>query len=464
MGKISEFTILLSGHRQVFYPGEKLAGSVILNLWHPMDMRGLRIELQGKSHCHWTEEHGTGDNKKTEHYSGSEKIFEYVTCLYGNLPTATTMKLSHPPGRYEYQFMFTLPQTLPSSFEGSHGHIRYELKAQIDKPWKFDHKVKRPIIINEIIDPNLPHFGKGPGGDAHKEVGLLCCAAGPLDLIASIDRAAYCPGEIALINAEVQNHTSRNMKALKAKLVQEIQYHATRKVKQEYKTISKVVGPPIPKGEFANWTNEPFGIPATPPTITTSKIITLVYYLVVEVDVPWGVDLSVKMPITMGTVPFRHSYGNPLPGNVQVPSFTPSSFVPPPSSVFGYPDMAPPSYAAAVGISESSIADDDDVHTMGNLRYMPVYTFAQPFKFDASNNPAVQPPAQPPYVSSQPPYPPNPSGAPSYAPNQPGAPPYAPNQPGAPPYAPNQPGAPPYPTGHPPYPMNQPPTAPYPMT
>lgn len=47
MGKISEFTILLSGSRQVFYPGEKLAGSVILNLWHPMDMRGVRIELQG---------------------------------------------------------------------------------------------------------------------------------------------------------------------------------------------------------------------------------------------------------------------------------------------------------------------------------------------------------------------------------------------------------------------------------
>lgn len=46
---------------------------------------------------------------------------------------------------------------------------------------------------------------------------------------------------------------------------------------------------------------------------------------------PWGVDLSVKMPITMGTVPFRHSYGNPLPGNVQVPSkflvFKPPQFI-----------------------------------------------------------------------------------------------------------------------------------------
>ena len=50
---------------------------------------------------------------------------------------------------------------------------------------------------------------------------------------------------------------------------------------------------------------------------------------------------------------------------------------PPPTSVFGYPDMAPPSYAAA-GESETNIGDGDDKHTRGNLSYMPVYTYAQP--------------------------------------------------------------------------------------
>ena len=54
--------------------------------------------------------------------------------------------------------------------------------ANIDRPWKFDHKCMIPIIINEVIDTNLPQYNIRPGGSAHKDVGCLCCAAGPLDI------------------------------------------------------------------------------------------------------------------------------------------------------------------------------------------------------------------------------------------------------------------------------------------
>ena len=52
---------------------------------------------------------------------------------------------------------------------------------------------------------------------------------------------------------------------------------------------------------------------------------------------------------------------------------------PPPSNLLGYPDMAPPSYAAAVGDHQTNIADDDDKELHGNSSYLPVYTFAQPY-------------------------------------------------------------------------------------
>ena len=54
--------------------------------------------------------------------------------------------------------------------------------AEIDRPWKFDHKVKRPITINEVIDTNLPQYSVQPGGTEHKDVGCLCCTAGPLEM------------------------------------------------------------------------------------------------------------------------------------------------------------------------------------------------------------------------------------------------------------------------------------------
>jgi len=36
--------------------------------------------------------------------------------------------------------------------------------------------------------------------------------------------------------------------------------------------------------------------------------VNVVYHVEVEVDVPWGFDPTIKMPITMGTVPFRPVY------------------------------------------------------------------------------------------------------------------------------------------------------------
>ena len=53
---------------------------------------------------------------------------------------------------------------------------------------------------------------------------------------------------------------------------------------------------------------------------------------------------------------------------------------PPPPSLLGYPDMAPPSYASVYGDNATNIADGDDKHTYGNMTYMPVYTFAQPYQ------------------------------------------------------------------------------------
>ena len=40
-----------------------------------------------------------------------------------------------------------------------------------------------------------------------------------------------------------------------------------------------------------------------------SKVISVTYIVKVEVDVPWGFDPSVLMPIVMGTVPYRATYG-----------------------------------------------------------------------------------------------------------------------------------------------------------
>ena len=59
-----------------------------------------------------------------------------------------------PSGRHTFPFQFQLPQGLPSSFEAVTGHVRYQVKCKIDKPWKFDHKTKRAFTVISILDLN----------------------------------------------------------------------------------------------------------------------------------------------------------------------------------------------------------------------------------------------------------------------------------------------------------------------
>lgn len=463
---VREFSIQLDSNRQVFYPGEQITGNVVLDLHGQMNMKGVTIEFEGKSECHWTEKryegHGEDRREVTDHIEGKEKYFEYKTCLYGAVSGGNTR--THPHGHFKYPFVFNIPQSVPTSYEGSIGRIRYELKAEIDIPGKRDIKTRRPIIINEIVDVNDPKFHDTPGGQVHKDVGCLCWKAGPLDVTANIDRQGYCPGELILVNAQVANETTRDMTALRAMLVQDVLYIAKgNKQKHESKVIGKIGCGQIPKGKTETWSNKPLAIPACPPSISKSTVVKVTYTVKVEVDVPWGIDPKILMPIIIGTVPYRGTYGQPqqygLPQEAMpVPenNFTNTPQMPPaPSDMFGYPDMAPPAYAAAVGAKRVNVHQDDNSELIGNAMYVPVYTFASPYqgpckveRATGSVNPQQPVAPQPGYPPMQPGYPPQQPGYPGYPPAQ--QPPigFAPQQPG---YPPQQPGYPPAQPGYPPY-------------
>jgi hypothetical protein len=58
-------------------------------------------------------------------------------------------------GEHCFQFSVILPNNVPSSFEGQYGHVRYTVKATLDRPWKFDHEVKAAFTVLSHLDLNL---------------------------------------------------------------------------------------------------------------------------------------------------------------------------------------------------------------------------------------------------------------------------------------------------------------------
>jgi hypothetical protein len=45
-----------------------------------------------------------------------------------------------------------------TSFEGKHGSIRYWLKAEMDKPWSFNHRTKKAFTVISPIDINKAEY------------------------------------------------------------------------------------------------------------------------------------------------------------------------------------------------------------------------------------------------------------------------------------------------------------------
>ena len=60
----------------------------------------------------------------------------------------------HPSGQHRYPFSISLGDTLPSSFEGRRGYVRYFCKATIDRPWKFDEHIKRAFTVIHHLNLN----------------------------------------------------------------------------------------------------------------------------------------------------------------------------------------------------------------------------------------------------------------------------------------------------------------------
>lgn len=57
-------------------------------------------------------------------------------------------------GFHRYSFNFSLPYNIPCSFEHANGHIRYTMKAVIDRPWRFDHESKIAFTVVSSYDLN----------------------------------------------------------------------------------------------------------------------------------------------------------------------------------------------------------------------------------------------------------------------------------------------------------------------
>ncbi|XP_077991740.1 arrestin domain-containing protein 3-like [Glandiceps talaboti] len=396
MGKLKAYNILFEGNKEVYNAGEAVNGCVVVELSEPLQCRGVRVTFIGEGRVRWTESEGSGDHRRSVTYSSSTVYFNECVTLWGKeVGNKSGENPTLPAAVHQFPFRFQLPPTgLPSSFEGiRYGSVRYIIKSNIDRPWKFDHNSKRaftvsgfPLDLNRIPDATIAQQDEN-----QKTVCCLCCASGPIIMTATIDRKGYVPGDTIMTGIDVSNNSSRNILDSTASLVQLCTFTAFRRGHGRMHTrtttvdVSTIKGAGCGPNDTISWRQQPLPVPAIPASgLEGFNYINIEYYVKFEADISGTpLDLEVKLPVIIGTIPLQQVYArnyNMAPTQYSgVPPSIPGTLPPPPQAdqgVASAPFLPPPPSYESIYSGQQSIKDDEDnEYTFGQTDFAPKYAY-----------------------------------------------------------------------------------------
>lgn len=338
---------------QVYYSGNTITGNLLLVVNEPKSYKHVSVQFVGKSYVHWTESRteGSGNNQRTVTYSytSTEPYVDLVATVWNNQQSPDG-KLA--PGQYSWPFVINIPPTVPSSFEGSVGHIRYNLLGRIGTgALKFDHVVEVRIPVQQLLSITDPRLLQPQRQEVQKRVCCLCCASQPIVLNVSVPKTGFCIGDSFPLHVSLENGSRRRI-TMTAAINQKVTYFAQGHQHWGGKTLINVGSDQIEPWATRNW-DPNIQIPPTDIVDESScRNIKVAYSLTVTARIPRALNLSTTIPLQLGNC--RQQEGpnpNPVPPTQPTPqqgpvfpqhgAFPPAHQQPPPGAA---PSLAPYNY------------------------------------------------------------------------------------------------------------------------
>ncbi|VDO62000.1 unnamed protein product [Heligmosomoides polygyrus] len=163
-------------------------------------------------------------------YSNPEAVYYPGTNVNGvvHLELKEAIKLLNA-GSYQFPFTFQLPLNCAPSYEGLHGYIRYMVKVELDRPWRFNKTDKRLFTVVPMFDLNMiPQAAMPIRECVIKNLGIVLFRHGKVSVQCDIPKTGFVPGETIVINAVVVNDSSKDIIKASTKLVEMSKYVAFR--------------------------------------------------------------------------------------------------------------------------------------------------------------------------------------------------------------------------------------------
>lgn len=215
---------------------------------------------------------------------------------------------------------------MPSSFEGHHGHIRYNVEAVLDIPWGFDKDFTLPFTVlkqeylNQWPDLKLPIQL-----EMIKSLCCFPCQSKPLYLQVSIPYSGFTPGQIIPMTVEMRNKSNimiNRVKFIIKRLIENISDSPYEKSRFESDKMYEVYGEGVSEEETATRIqNIEIPMILCNSNEHCSRVIKLTYELVVTFETEGcHIDPELTIPIRIGSVPFTfetpiHNGGSAPPMN-----------------------------------------------------------------------------------------------------------------------------------------------------
>ena len=290
---VRKFAVVLSQPSQgVFHPGSELEGKLTFELSEPKAYHYINVAIIGEAHV-FRDKH----QPIHQQYINSQVIvWSKEQAIDGRLQS----------GPHSFPFQYTLPNCLHSSLLGRRAggsySIRYYVEGRIGTgSGKFDHTIRVDFPVVELVDVNLPVLQRPIRSVVQKSIGSWFCASGQIRLTAECPRRGYSIGEGISLKVTLENGSRRQIQIL-VRLWRIINQFGFGKIS----ILNYLSRSPVPAGrsEILHFEDH-LRVPPTIPTVAYCDIIELKYVLQVTAVIPWAINSSVWIPLTIGNVPLR---------------------------------------------------------------------------------------------------------------------------------------------------------------
>ncbi|XP_031621545.1 arrestin domain-containing protein 3-like [Contarinia nasturtii] len=292
---------------KIVHSGQSIRGAVQLNLNRDINVRGIYIHMYGGAYTSWRDR-----LQLCKTHADNEDYLNQRTYLVG----ATNGHIRLAAGTYNYTFNCKLQSSLPTSFEGKHGFIRYTALVVVDHQNSKEKTFSEPFTVIRDINLNYnPELRNRIIVEKEKlykrSLILFCWCPDPIKLIIRTPVAAYTPGQVINLDIIVDNKSAVPISNFIALLIREVTYTKPRDSNDqrvERTTITKEIGDGCDKYKnkiiLLN-----IKVPSTPPTdATASNLIKIEYYVHIIGTMPCcRANIRTNFPITIGTFPLRNN-------------------------------------------------------------------------------------------------------------------------------------------------------------